>query len=88
MLLLLLDETTSALDNESERLIQQTLNRLMANKTSIIIAHRLSTIGQVDRIVVMDEGQIVEEGSHHELMNKGGYYAILNNGIVKPKYIS
>lgn len=77
--ILLLDEATSALDNESERLIQQALNRLMANRTSIIVAHRLSTIEQTDRIIVMDEGKIIEQGSHAELLEKGGYYAKLQN---------
>ncbi len=77
--ILLLDEATSALDNESERLVQQALERLMHGRTSIIVAHRLSTIEQADRIIVMDEGKIIEEGSHHELMAKGGYYAKLQN---------
>lgn len=77
--ILLLDEATSALDNESERLVQQALERLMRGRTSIIVAHRLSTIEQADRIIVMDEGKIIEEGSHHELMAKGGYYAKLQN---------
>ena len=75
--ILLLDEATSALDNESERLVQQALERLMHGRTSIIVAHRLTTIEQADRIIVMDEGKIIEEGSHHELMAKGGYYAKL-----------
>ena len=77
--ILLLDEATSALDNESERLVQQALERLMQGRTSIIVAHRLTTIEQADRIIVMDEGKIIEEGSHHELMAKGGYYAKLQN---------
>ncbi|MCF7520527.1 lipid A export permease/ATP-binding protein MsbA [Neisseria sp. ZJ106] len=75
--ILLLDEATSALDNESERLVQQALERLMTGRTSIIVAHRLSTIEQSDRIIVMDEGKIIEEGSHQELMDKNGYYAAL-----------
>lgn len=77
--ILLLDEATSALDNESEHLVQQALERLMQGRTSIIVAHRLTTIEQADRIIVMDEGKIIEEGSHHELMAKGGYYAKLQN---------
>lgn len=77
--ILLLDEATSALDNESERLVQQALERLMHGRTSIIVAHRLTTIEQADRIIVMDEGKIIEEGSHQALMAKGGYYARLRN---------
>lgn len=77
--ILLLDEATSALDNESERLVQQALERLMHGRTSIIVAHRLTTIEQVDRIIVMDDGHIIEQGSHQELLNKGGYYAALSN---------
>ena len=75
---LLLDEATSALDNESERLVQQALERLMSNRTSIIVAHRLTTIEQADRIIVMDAGRIIEQGSHAELLAKQGYYAALS----------
>ena len=77
--ILLLDEATSALDNESERLVQQALERLMENRTSIIVAHRLTTVEQADRIIVMDDGHIVEQGSHSELMAQNGYYAMLRN---------
>ena len=77
--ILLLDEATSALDNESERLVQQALERLMRGRTSIIVAHRLTTIEQADRIVVMDEGHIVEQGNHTQLMQQQGYYAKLRS---------
>ena len=75
--LLLLDEATSALDAESERLVQDALDRLMADRTTIVIAHRLATVRAADRIVVMDEGQIVEEGTHASLTARGGLYARL-----------
>ena len=75
--LLLLDEATSALDAESERLVQDALDRLMEHRTTIVIAHRLATVRAADRIVVMDQGQIVEEGTHVSLNARGGLYARL-----------
>jgi len=77
--LLILDEATSSLDNESEKLIQEALERLMQGKTSFVIAHRLSTIHNADKIVVMDKGQIVEAGTHQELMAHQGLYQYLYN---------
>ena len=74
---LLLDEATSALDAESERLVQDALERLMADRTTIVIAHRLATVRAADRIVVMDGGRIVEEGTHASLSSRGGLYARL-----------
>ncbi|SMG42737.1 ATP-binding cassette, subfamily B, MsbA [Marivirga sericea] len=72
--ILILDEATSALDSESEKLVQDALTKLMKNRTSIVIAHRLSTIQEADRIYVMQEGEIIEEGKHERLMENGGVY--------------
>lgn len=75
--LLLLDEATSALDNESERLVQQSLDLLMRDRTTLVIAHRLSTVREASRIIVLDRGQLVEEGTHDALMDLDGLYADL-----------
>jgi subfamily B ATP-binding cassette protein MsbA len=77
--ILILDEATSALDNESERLVQEALQRLMKGRTTLIIAHRLSTIEHADRVVVMAQGRIVEQGSHQTLLAQGGAYTRLHH---------
>ncbi len=75
--ILLLDEATSSLDSVTESYIQDSLDKLMQNRTTIVIAHRLSTLSKMDRILVFDQGKIIEQGSHQELLAKGGHYAHL-----------
>jgi len=76
--ILVLDEATSAMDTESEKLVQEALDNVMKNRTSIVIAHRLSTIQHADKIIVITAGEIVEQGSHQELLDlKGKYYDLL-----------
>ncbi len=75
--ILLLDEATSALDTKSEVLVQNALEKLAQNRTTLVIAHRLSTIVAADQIIVMDKGRIIERGNHAELIALGGYYSDL-----------
>jgi subfamily B ATP-binding cassette protein MsbA len=70
-----LDEATSSLDSQSELYVQEALDNIMKNRTSIVVAHRLSTVQNADHIVVLEEGRIVEEGNHHSLLTKNGLYA-------------
>jgi subfamily B ATP-binding cassette protein MsbA len=76
--ILILDEATSALDSESERLVQTALEALMQGRTTLVIAHRLSTIERADRIVVLNQGRVAEEGTHAQLLARGGLYARLH----------
>jgi subfamily B ATP-binding cassette protein MsbA len=77
--ILILDEATSALDTESERQVQEALEKLMKDRTTLVVAHRLSTIESADQILVLDHGQIVESGNHESLIHANGYYANLKN---------
>ena len=76
--LLLLDEATAALDTESERLVQDALQRLIPDRTTLVIAHRLSTVEHADQVLVLDAGRLVEQGTHAELLARGGLYAHLH----------
>jgi len=75
--LLILDEATASIDSQSEKLLQEALNRLLENRTAVIIAHRLATIRKADKIIVLQDGRIIETGNHQELLELGGLYARL-----------
>ena len=75
--LLILDEATASIDSQSEKLLQEALNRLLENRTAVIIAHRLATIRKADKIIVLQDGRIIESGNHQQLLDLGGLYARL-----------
>ena len=79
--ILILDEATSSIDTRTEIKVQEAFDKLMNNRTSIVVAHRLSTVENADRIIVMDKGRIVEEGSHKQLLETGGFYHSLYNSM-------
>ena len=85
---LVLDEATSNLDTESERLIEDALEKLLVGRTTLIIAHRLSTVRRADRLLVLDRGRIVEEGTHAELLARGGIYARLYQQQFREDHLS
>jgi subfamily B ATP-binding cassette protein MsbA len=76
----ILDEATSSLDTESERLVEEAMETLLENRSTLIIAHRLSTVRRADRVVVLDRGRVVEQGTHGELLGREGIYAKLYRG--------
>jgi ATP-binding cassette subfamily B protein len=81
--ILILDEATSSVDSETEQLIQDSIEKMMQGRTSIVIAHRLSTIQKADQILVLNKGEIVETGTHQSLLEKGGYYTQLHQMQLK-----
>jgi len=81
---MILDEATSSVDTRTEVLIQQAIDKIMVGKTSFVIAHRLSTIREADLILVMNEGNIVEQGKHHQLLAQNGFYASMYNSQFAP----
>ena len=85
--ILILDEATSSVDTMTEALIQEALERLLAGRTTLVIAHRLSTVRHVDRIYVVDDGRIVEQGNHEELMQQAGLYSeLFRRQVVDPAF--